>query len=158
MPAFPIDAVQMIISVPSGATDIGYSLINGSTLTLSENTAPPPLGTSVSTDHDSSGFTTTDTVIITFARSDTPGPNDYIGIFDSGWGVSFGNAFGYWVGSAAGCTAIGGCGGTPNASGTQSGAAQNPFSYTTPTTVWARYVDGATNTLIASSGPITFTP
>lgn len=155
-PARPIDADQMVLDLPSGVDNLGYSLFQIAEIGVDEDTAPSPTTTSVSTDLDGTAVSFGDAVTITFARSDTPDVNDWVSVVDSGWGIGYGRAFLYCTSPNAPYTSSGtdSPGGTASASGTASSTLASPFGGS-PATVHAVYVDGPSNSVIAV-GP-TFT-
>lgn len=158
-PAIPVDADQQIIAVPSGATHLAWSLIAGSELIVGEDSAPPPVGTSLSISIDGQTVVTGDTFTITFARSDTADPGDWVALVDSGWNTSFGAAF---LESAPSPCYVNTCSGTAGTAAVQSGACsltvQLDSSFTPPLTCRAVYIDGATGSYVAqTSNNITLT-
>jgi hypothetical protein len=155
-PPVPVDADQMVLDLPSGVDQLGYSLFQITEIGVDEDTPPAPATTSVSTDLDGTAASFGDAVTITFMRSDTPDVSDFVGIVDSGWNTGFGRSFGYintpnFPYTSSGTDTMGG---SASASGTASSTLASPFGGA-PATVFAVYVDGPSNSVIAT-GP-TFT-
>lgn len=154
--AFAVDADQMVADVPGSVTNLGYSLFEGATIGVDEDTAPSGGTTSVSTDLDGTAVSFGDAVTVTFARTDPPDVNDWVSVVDTGWNIGTGRAFGYLNPEhfpyTSSCTDT--PGGSAVGSGSCASALSSPFGGS-PATLMAVYVDGVTNTVLATGSTFT---
>lgn len=152
----PVDADQMVLDLPSGVDRLGYSMFQIAEIGVDEDTAPTPPTTSVSTDLDGTAVSFGDAVTITFSRSDTPDVSDFVAIVDSGWNTGYGRAFSYITTPNFPYTSSGTdtMGGSAVSSGTASSTLSSPFAGA-PATVFAVYVDGPSNSVIATGATFT---
>lgn len=149
-PTLYVDATQQVIDLPSGTEEIGYSLLGGATITVSESNPPPPTGTSVTTDRDGTSVVLGDAVTITFARTGTPDVHDFVAIVDSLWSIGDG-LFGTFTTGGGLYTSSGTStpGTVPASSGSFETTFQDPGSRTYPVTVWAVLGNDTTSTILA---------
>jgi hypothetical protein len=118
----------MVLDVPTGGTEIGYSLFAGGTITLTENDAPiPPTGGSISTNFDGGTAFLGDTVVVTWTGIADATVNDLVTITQDTWddpGGSYNYLDSGWFYTSSGTQTAGS---TPSTDGTFTTTLVIPF-------------------------------
>lgn len=79
-PVQSIDSAQMVMDLPSGVTELGYSLFGPATITVTETTPPPPPGAEVHTSVDGTTIVLGAYLDIIWSGITSPAVNDRITI------------------------------------------------------------------------------